>query len=60
MPGHCGEKNGEGPALSKVYQLIEADPVVLLTTGYDGALNVMTLSWHMVMDFDPPLIARRN
>ncbi|MEK4035543.1 flavin reductase family protein [Methylocystis sp. IM3] len=43
--------------LSKVYQLIEPGPVVLLTTGHDGARNVMTMSWHMMVDFNPPLIA---
>jgi len=43
--------------LSKVYQLIEPGPVVLLATAHDGALNVMTMSWHMMVDFDPPLIA---
>lgn len=43
--------------LSKVYQLIEPGPVVLLTTAHDGALNVMTMSWHMMVDFEPPLIA---
>ena len=43
--------------MSKVYQLIEPGPVVLLTTGHDGARNVMTMSWHMMVDFNPPLIA---
>jgi flavin reductase (DIM6/NTAB) family NADH-FMN oxidoreductase RutF len=43
--------------LSKVYQLIEPCPVVLLTTAHDGARNVMTMSWHMMVDFEPPLIA---
>jgi len=44
-------------SLSKVYQLIEPGPVVLLTTAHDGALNVMTMSWHMMLAFEPPLIA---
>lgn len=44
--------------LSKVYQLIEPGPVVLVTTASrDGRPNVMTLSWHMMVDFEPPLIA---
>ncbi len=42
--------------LSKVYQLIEPGPVVLLTTAHKGRANVMTMSWHMMMDFEPPLI----
>ncbi len=42
--------------LSKVYQLIEPGPVVLLTTAHDGALNV-TMSSRMMRDLGPPLIA---
>lgn len=44
-------------ALSKVYQLIEPGPVVLLTTASRGRSNVMTMSWHMMVEFEPPLIA---
>jgi len=43
--------------LSKVYQLIEPGPVVLLTTAHRGRVNVMTMSWHMMVEFEPPLIA---
>jgi len=43
--------------LSKVYQLIEPGPVVLLTTARKGRANVMTMSWHMMVEFEPPLIA---
>ncbi len=43
--------------LSDVYQLIEPGPVVLLTTSDRGRANVMTMSWHMMVDFTPPLIA---
>jgi flavin reductase (DIM6/NTAB) family NADH-FMN oxidoreductase RutF len=43
--------------LSKVYQLLEPGPVVLLTTAHKGHANVMTLSWHMMVEFEPPLIA---
>jgi len=43
--------------LKNVYQLIEPGPVVLLTTARDGKANVMTLSWHMMLEFEPPLIA---
>ena len=39
--------------LSKAFQLIEPGPVVLVTT-FDGEKhNVMTMSWHMVLDFTP-------
>jgi flavin reductase (DIM6/NTAB) family NADH-FMN oxidoreductase RutF len=43
--------------LAKVYQFIEPGPVALLTTQRPGHKpNVMTLSWHMMMEFEPPLI----
>ncbi len=43
--------------LSKVYQLIEPGPVVLLATAdAKGRPNVMTLAWHTMLDFTPPLI----
>jgi flavin reductase (DIM6/NTAB) family NADH-FMN oxidoreductase RutF len=44
-------------ALSKVYQLLEPGPVVLLTTAARGRANVMTMSWHMMVEFEPPLVA---
>jgi flavin reductase (DIM6/NTAB) family NADH-FMN oxidoreductase RutF len=43
--------------LAKVYQLLEPGPVVLLTTARKGRANVMTMSWHMMVEFEPPLIA---
>lgn len=43
--------------LAKVYQLIEPGPVVMLTTAHKGRANVMTMSWHMMVEFEPPLIA---
>jgi flavin reductase (DIM6/NTAB) family NADH-FMN oxidoreductase RutF len=43
--------------LGKVYQLIEPGPVVMLTTAQKGRADIMTMSWHMMVDFEPPLIA---
>jgi flavin reductase (DIM6/NTAB) family NADH-FMN oxidoreductase RutF len=42
--------------LSKAYRLIEPGPVVLVTTANEERANIMTMSWHMMMDFEPPLI----
>jgi flavin reductase (DIM6/NTAB) family NADH-FMN oxidoreductase RutF len=42
--------------LSKVYGLLEPGPVVLLTTVRKGRPNIMTLSWHTMMEFEPPLV----
>ena len=44
-------------SLSKVYQLLEPGPVVLLTTASKGRANIMTMSWHMMVEFEPPLVA---
>ena len=43
-------------SLSRVYTLIEPGPVVLLTTARKGAANIMTMSWHSMLEFEPPLI----
>jgi flavin reductase (DIM6/NTAB) family NADH-FMN oxidoreductase RutF len=43
--------------LSKVYRLLEPGPVVLLTTTRKGQANVMAMSWHMMVEFEPPLVA---
>ncbi len=43
--------------LGQVYRLIEQGPVVMLSTSYKGVPNVMTMSWHMMMEFEPPLLA---
>jgi flavin reductase (DIM6/NTAB) family NADH-FMN oxidoreductase RutF len=42
--------------LSRVFHLIEPGPVVLLTTAGKGGPNIMTMSWHMMMEFVPPMI----
>jgi flavin reductase (DIM6/NTAB) family NADH-FMN oxidoreductase RutF len=42
--------------LSRVYGLLEAGPVVLLTTAARGRPNVMPMSWHTMLEFEPPLV----
>ena len=42
--------------LSEVYRLLEPGPVVLLTTVRAGHPNVMPMSWHLMMEFMPPLM----
>jgi len=39
--------------LDKAFRLIEPGPVVILTTAREGKPNIMTMSWHMVVDFTP-------
>jgi len=43
--------------LSRVYRLIEPGPVVLLATARPGRANLMAMSWHMMVEFEPPRIA---
>lgn len=43
--------------LKKVYELLETGPVTLITTAdAEGRPNVMTQSWHLPLEFEPPLI----
>jgi len=42
--------------LGKVYKLLEPGPVLLLATAGRRGPNVMTLSWQMPMEFEPPLV----
>jgi len=42
--------------LSEVYRLLEPGPVVLLATVRAGRPNVMPMSWHLMMEFTPPLV----
>ena len=42
--------------LSQVYRLLEPGPVVLVTTACKGRANIMTMSWHTMMEFEPPIV----
>jgi len=42
--------------LSQVYRLLEPGPVVLVSTAGKGKANIMALSWHMMIEFEPPLV----
>jgi flavin reductase (DIM6/NTAB) family NADH-FMN oxidoreductase RutF len=43
-------------SLAKVYGLLEPGPVVLVSTARKGKTNIMTMSWHTMMEFEPPLV----
>lgn len=43
--------------LSKVYGLLEPGPVVMITTSRGGRPNIMTMSWHAMIEFEPPLVS---
>lgn len=42
--------------LNKVYTLLESGPVIMVSTAWQGKQNVMPMSWHTMIDFDPPLV----
>jgi len=50
--------------VSKVYSLLEPGPVVMVSTAWRGQTNIMTMSWHTMMEFEPPtvgcVISNRN
>jgi len=39
--------------LEKAFTLIEPGPVILVTTADNRGMNIMTISWSMVLDFTP-------
>ena len=42
--------------LSRVYGLLETGPVVLISVAGRAGANIMTQSWHTMMEFEPPLV----
>ncbi len=42
--------------LSRVYGLLEPGPVVMVSTAGRGHANIMTMSWHTMMEFEPPMV----
>lgn len=42
--------------LPEVYRLLEPGPVVMVTTAGGERPNIMTMSWHTMIEFEPPLV----
>ena len=42
--------------LARVYGLLEPGPVVLVTTARGDSRDIMAMSWHTMLDFEPPLV----
>ena len=42
--------------MDKVRRFLEPGPIVLVSSKWKGATNIMTMGWHMVMGFEPSLI----
>ena len=43
--------------VSDIRRFIEPGPIVLVSSAWRGQTNIMTMGWHMVMEFTPSLIA---
>lgn len=41
---------------ARVYRLLEPGPVTMVTTARKGRANIMTMSWHTMLEFEPPLV----
>jgi flavin reductase (DIM6/NTAB) family NADH-FMN oxidoreductase RutF len=39
-----------------VRRFLEPGPIVLVSSAYKGETNIMTMGWHMIMEFQPSLI----
>jgi len=42
--------------VAKIRRFIEPGPIVLVSSAWRGETNIMTMGWHMVMEFEPSLI----
>jgi flavin reductase (DIM6/NTAB) family NADH-FMN oxidoreductase RutF len=42
--------------VDNIRHFLEPGPIVLLSSAWKGKTNIMTMGWHMVMEFQPSLI----
>ncbi|HEY8332977.1 MAG TPA: flavin reductase family protein [Tardiphaga sp.] len=42
--------------VANVRRLLEPGPIVLVSSAWKGKSNIMTMGWHMVMEFQPSLV----
>jgi flavin reductase (DIM6/NTAB) family NADH-FMN oxidoreductase RutF len=42
--------------VSNVRRFLEPGPIVLVSSAHNGETNIMTMGWHMIMEFVPSLI----
>lgn len=42
--------------VDEIRRFIEPGPIVLVSSAWKGKQNIMTMGWHMVMEFSPSLI----
>ena len=42
--------------VSQVRRYLEPGPIVLVSSKWQGAINIMTLGWHTILEFSPSLV----
>ena len=42
--------------VSDVRRFLEPGPIVLVSSAWKGKTNIMTMGWHMIMEFQPSLV----
>ena len=42
--------------VANIRRLLEPGPIVLVSSAWRGARNIMTMGWHTVMEFEPSLV----
>src|ERR1700742_5131340 len=42
--------------VSQVRRYLEPGPIVLVSSKWKGATNIMTLGWHTILEFSPSLV----
>src|ERR1700741_419 len=42
--------------VDRIRRFLEPGPIVLVSSAWSGRANIMTMGWHMVMEFSPSLI----
>lgn len=42
--------------VSNIRRFLEPGPIVLVSSAWKGKTNIMTMGWHMIMEFEPSLI----
>ena len=55
MPKSKTYKKRDFP-VSEIRRFLEPGPVVLVSSAWKGERNIMTMGWHMVMEFVPSLV----
>ena len=42
--------------VSDIRRFLEPGPIVLVSSAWKGRTNIMTMGWHMLMEFQPSLV----